>query len=109
MFEGFAIITSLAIYKIASLAVGLGFAYMGYKLFIAGIWGNAGDLQAKYGDNKLVLKSAAPGTFFALFGTIIIAVTIWKDIDLTHRTNLPKASDYLKESAEDKPPPVPPF
>jgi len=71
-------ITSLLIYKTASLLVGLVFAYMGYRLFMAGVWGEAGDLDAQFGKNKLLLKKAAPGTFFVLFGAIVIALTIWK-------------------------------
>lgn len=39
-----AIILSLAAYKLVSLLVGLAFSYMGFKLFIAGIWGDAGEL-----------------------------------------------------------------
>ena len=73
---------SLALYKITSLIVGLALAYMGYRLFMAGIWGNAGDLEAKYGNQRLVIKAAAPGTFFALFGTIVLAFTIWKGLEL---------------------------
>ncbi len=53
---------------------------MGYRLFMAGIWGKAGDLDAQFGENKLLLKKAAPGTFFVLFGAIIIALTIWKGL-----------------------------
>jgi len=53
------IIISLTSYKIISLLVGGIFAYMGYRLFMAGIWGHAGELEAEFGDNKLVLKKAA--------------------------------------------------
>lgn len=70
------------LYKIASLLVGLASCYFGYKLFVAGIWGNAGDMETNFGNNKVVLKSAAPGTFFAVLGTIIICVTIWKGLEL---------------------------
>lgn len=68
----------LGAYKITCLIVGIISIHMGYKLFRAGIWGEAGDLNAKFGNNKLVLKNAAPGTFFALFGAIIISFTIYK-------------------------------
>lgn len=68
-----------------SLLVGLASCFMGYRLFMNGIWGNAGDLNAKFGDNKLVLKKAAPGTFFAVLGTIIICFTLWKGLDVHQR------------------------
>ncbi len=97
---------SLTLYKITSLLVGFALAYMGYRLFMAGIWGNAGDLEAKYGNQKLVIKAAAPGTFFAILGTLVLAVTIWKGLELagieamTNKTNpvvdIEKEIDDLK-------------
>ncbi len=75
------IIISLTSYKIISLLVGTLFAYMGYRLFINGIWGNAGELDAGYDDTKIILKKAAPGTFFALFGALIISVTLYKGLE----------------------------
>ncbi|MCH8330264.1 MAG: hypothetical protein IH946_02615 [Bacteroidetes bacterium] len=75
------IILSLTIYKIISLIVGLTSIYLGYKLFVLGVWGQAGDMNAKFGDNTLILKNAAPGTFFALFGAIIISFTIFKGLE----------------------------
>lgn len=57
---------------------------------MSGVWGHAGELDAKLGDNKIVLKQAAPGTFFALFGTVIIAFTIVKGFDI--KTKVPIVS-----------------
>lgn len=74
------IVVSLTLYKVASLLVGAGFAYMGYRLFTAGIWGNAGSFEAQHQDTALVLKNAAPGTFFALFGALVICVTLYKGL-----------------------------
>jgi hypothetical protein len=73
---------SLAVflYKIVSLLVGLAFAYMGYRLFMSSVWGQAGELDAQFGKNKILLKKAAPGTFFALFGAVVVALTIWKGL-----------------------------
>jgi len=84
-----AIIMSLTAYKIASLIVGLLFSYMGYKLFMSGIWGHAGEINSQLGDNKLVIKKAAPGTFFALFGAIIVGITVWKGLEFKDLENLP--------------------
>lgn len=92
----------LAAYKICSLLVGLVFCYLGYKLFLAGVWGNAGDLNARFNNNKIVLKSAAPGTFFVLFGTIVIALTIWKGLEFESHT-----TESLERPAFDAPPTVP--
>ena len=106
MTENYGVMISLTLYKVASLCVGWAFGWMGYRLFMAGVWGNAGDLSAKYGDNKLVLKSAAPGTFFALFGTVIIAVTIWQGYELSTTTGIDQSA---VDSAFDELPNEPPF
>ncbi len=91
MSENIAIILSITSYKIMSLLVGLMFAYMGYKLFMAGVWGNAGDMDAQLKDFKLVLKKAAPGTFFVAFGTVVIGFTIFKGIEFNNiQGSLPK-------------------
>jgi hypothetical protein len=82
MGENFAIVTAMALYKVVCLLTGVALSYFGYRLFLAGVWGNAGDLDVTFSDNKLVLKSAAPGTFFALFGTIIIVFTVWKGLEV---------------------------
>ena len=81
------IILSLATYKIISLLVGSAFAYMGYRLFTKGIWGHAGEMEADFGNNKIVLKKAAPGTFFALFGAFIVAITIYKPLEFKTHTD----------------------
>lgn len=71
-------------YKLTCLLVGLVLSYFGYKLFLAGVWGNAGDLNVKFKNNEVVLKSAAPGTFFVLFGTIVIALTILEPVGVSY-------------------------
>lgn len=69
-------IKSTLIYKVVCLASGLVFGFLGYKLFVQGIFAGAGDLDASFKNNKLILKKAAPGTFFALFGAIVISFTV---------------------------------
>ena len=81
------IIVSVTAYKIASLLVGAAFSYMGYRLFVSGLWGDAGTFIAQDTNNKLVLKNAAPGTFFALFGTIIVLVTLAKGLEFRRHAN----------------------
>ncbi len=81
-------IAIVALYKVASLFVGLGFGYMGYRLFLSGLESPAGDLEASSGDRSLKLTRAAPGTFFALFGAGVIAVAIFQGFDV----ELPRAA-----------------
>lgn len=86
------IILATSSYKIISLLLGTSISYMGYRLFLAGIWGEAGDVEAQFKDNKIVIKRAAPGTFFALFGAIVICLTIYEGLSL---------HDYGNQSTEN--------
>ncbi len=86
-------------YKVASLIVGLIIVFFGYKLFLAGVFAQQGDFQANFGDNKLFLKKAAPGTFFALFGSIVIALTIVTGIsieDINNKTLSSNPNESIK-------------
>ncbi len=80
------IIVSVTLFKISCLTIGLISIYFGYRLFLKGIWGQAGNLSGNFGNNKLVLKNGAPGTFFTLFGTVIIVATIWTGLEFTKQT-----------------------
>jgi len=92
----------VAIYKVVSLVVGLGFGYMGYRLFLAGILGSAGNLEASSGSGALKLSRAAPGTFFALFGAAVIVATIAQGFDV----DLPATARSVVNSLPDHPPMV---
>jgi len=83
-------IVALLAYRLAVLLCGFGSIAMGYRLFRLGVFEKAGELKANWGDRSLLLKAAAPGTFFALFGSAIIAVTVWKGF--TIETSKPAAS-----------------
>ena len=68
-----------AVYRLAVIAAGVACAYMGYRLFMAGVMPREGsDIDAAAGEIRLTLKNAAPGTCFAAFGSIIIATMIWQ-------------------------------
>ena len=74
------LMVSLTIYKVVTIFAGLAFAFMGYKLFIHGIFKDAGELRTNWENRKLVLRKAAPGTFFALFGTLIVCTSLWRGL-----------------------------
>jgi hypothetical protein len=80
MSEGQTLMFSLTLYKVVTILAGLAFAFMGYKLFVHGIFKNAGELQTNWENRKLVLKKAAPGTFFALFGTVIVCTSLLRGL-----------------------------
>jgi hypothetical protein len=76
------VILSLTVYKICSLAVGTVLGYFGYQLFMHGVWGDAGSFTASHRNMKLLLKGAAPGTFFIVFGAAVIGFTVFKGFDV---------------------------
>jgi hypothetical protein len=102
-----AVIISLTAYKIASLLVGLLFSFMGYRLFMRGIWGHSGEIDSQFGDTRFIIKKAAPGTFFALFGAIIVIATVSKGLDLKAEIydlyNFDQKNDLDKESPAQLP------
>lgn len=85
-------IISMTIYKLLSLGIGFALCYLGYKLFIVGVWGprqgevsNAGEVHAEFGDNRLLIKSAAPGTFFVVLGAIVLFFVIMKGLNVNYK------------------------
>lgn len=74
-------IISLTAYKLASLATGAFLCYLGYKLFMAGVRENAGSAAGGFGDSRIIISRAAPGTFFVLMGAVVIGLTIAKGMD----------------------------
>lgn len=84
------------LYKITALIIGFAFAYLGYRLFRAGIYDGGGDLDATFSDTKLVLKKASPGIFFALFGTAVLVVTLTKGLELSDKRPGPPAIEITE-------------
>jgi hypothetical protein len=41
-----------------------------------------GELKALYGKGSLLLRRAAPGTFFALFGAIVVVVALFRGLEI---------------------------
>jgi hypothetical protein len=94
-----ALILSFTLYKVAGLAVGVVFLYFGYRLFMAGLWGSAGDVEAQFRDTKVLVRQAAPGTFFALFGAAIILMTLFQGFDFYYTAQ----EDALSTTKPDMP------
>jgi hypothetical protein len=93
MSPGLAVILVTALYKLSCLTVGCLFCSLGYRLFRSGIWGNAGDMETKFKDVSIVLKSAAPGTFFAVLGAAIVVVTVWQGMSFNWRSTVGTGTD----------------
>jgi hypothetical protein len=69
-------------YKIVCLVVGLVIVYLGYTLFVKGVFGESGDVEGSFKDYKLIVRKAAPGTYFVLFGSIIIGMIVFKGFSM---------------------------
>lgn len=92
----------VAAYKVSCLIAGGCFGYMGYRLFIAGIHHSAGDLEASSKSGTFKLSKAAPGTFFALFGAVVIATTIYQGFNV----ELPAAARQALHILPEHPPEI---
>ena len=71
----------LTLYKLCCLGVGTALCYMGYRLFLQGITTSAGDLDATIQGHRVMLRRAAPGTFFAVLGAAVLVATIWRGLE----------------------------
>ena len=71
----------VALYKVVTMLVGLAIVVLGYKLFRHGVFEKTpAQLKAYFGDRHFVLKAAGPGSFFAIFGSIIIGLSCHKGL-----------------------------
>jgi len=61
---------------------GLSIISLGYKLFVKGVFSESGDVEGSFKDYKLIVKKAAPGTYFVLFGSLIIGLIVFKGISI---------------------------
>jgi hypothetical protein len=76
-------------YKIVCLFVGLVIVYLGYTLFMKGVFGESGDVEGSFKDYKLIVRKAAPGTYFVLFGSIIIGMIVFKGFSMEETSKTP--------------------
>jgi hypothetical protein len=89
--------------QILGISAGIAFGVMGYQLFSQGVF-EASDVEAVWGDKKLLLKRAAPGTVFALFGACVVVFTLWKSPSLDHVIQNSPTSRASSAPSESKPP-----
>lgn len=97
-------------YKAFSLMTGVFIVFLGYKLFVVGVYSEqSSDLKAAWGDKSVVLKRAAPGTLFSLFGAIVVSLAVFKgvSVETTQEQSLtPRGAEAISahsEPTENKP------
>ena len=96
-----AVIYGTVLYKLSTLFVGFGLAYLGFRLLLAGVFEGGGDLDATFADNKLVLKKASPGIFFALFGTAVLIVSLWVGLNLEQNTSASQVKPIIATGEDE--------
>ncbi len=69
-------------FRAICLASGLGFAYLGYRLYIKGVFEKSEEIKGHLGEASVVLKNVAPGVVFALFGLISGALGVIRPISI---------------------------
>jgi hypothetical protein len=87
----------IIIYKVLPIVIGFIIIYFGYNLFKKGIFSNSGDLTAIWGNKSLLLKKAAPGTFFSLFGMFIVLAGVFKGIEIQTNIKGIQSNDFQKK------------
>lgn len=67
-----------ATFRIAVIAAGTVFMYLGYRLLVLGVMPPEGTaIEGGVGGVRLTVKNAAPGTLFCLFGSILIGMMLF--------------------------------
>jgi hypothetical protein len=94
------------IYKLGSLAAGVAFAFMGHRLFLTKLPDpqQGGEAAASWASMSLTIKKAAPGAFFAFFGTLITVATVLQGFNATF---LPIYQNSNHEIADPSPASLP--
>ena len=99
-----AIFGMLILYKICVLLVGLLFAWMGFRLFLADKVAAAGDFSASNSSYAISLKGGAPGVFFCLFGTILICISVFKGVEAREGGLVTEQGGSVRQVIPNRPP-----
>jgi len=97
---------SYIIFRLAIIAAGVVCIIIGYRLFCRGVWpdigsGKESDLMVESRDIRFTLKNAAPGTFFALFGVVIISIMLVSSVLEFEKSSELKSRKQAGESISD--------
>ena len=101
-------IVYLMLYRLSIIATGALSIYLGYRLFLSGLFPYAiegSSFNAEILGNTFSLQSAAPGLFFALFGVIVIVIMIVRSppevgVETTGSTTDPNTGEVTNFTAK---------
>ena len=79
-------------FKVIPMLIGAMAIFLGYRLFILGVTGQASlSVQSKTVSGQLL--NAAPGLFFALGGILANVVSVWKGAQVHFQRNVPSSGE----------------
>jgi hypothetical protein len=93
------VLVVLVVYRITAIVAGLALCFLGYKLFVLGVYEKAGELKAAWGNHLLTLKQAAPGTFFALFGAFVMSLSLVRGITIDQLRQVASSTEQSVSSS----------
>lgn len=64
------------VFRTVTVLCGFASLYLGYQLFIRGIFGES-DVEGSHHSTSIKVKRAAPGIFFCCLGAAVMIVAIW--------------------------------
>lgn len=77
------------VYKLSCVLAGLVLILLGIRLAGKGLAGRTGELKLSWKDFSVVLTRATPGLVLFAFGTLIIAVTLFKGFEVHEEMGSP--------------------
>jgi hypothetical protein len=83
-------------FKVIPMIIGAMAIYLGYRLFILGVTGQASlSVESKTVSGQLL--NAAPGLFFALGGILANVIAVWKGAQVHFERNIPGSGEQYSE------------
>jgi hypothetical protein len=70
------------VFRALCLLAGLGFAYLGYRLFVKGVLEKEETIRLQWKRVGVLLKNVAPGVVFATFGLFVAALGVLRPISI---------------------------
>lgn len=87
MTENVWIVLILTTFRIVCIMASLFFCYLGYRLYVKGVFEKEGKIEGRYGKAKFVLRNVAPGVVFVVLGTVVGGFAVIRPINVHEETD----------------------
>jgi inner membrane protein involved in colicin E2 resistance len=88
MTENVQLILIANIFRIMRLLVGFGFGYLGYGLYVKGVFDKTEDINASFGSAKIALRNVAPGVVFGIAGIVVAILSVVRPIKVDQTVSI---------------------